>query len=155
MTDSSNPKHLMGAKKVPTLSVLPSAGLIYEALAMDYGAYEAPRADGTKGYGPFNWRETEVVAMIYVDALFRHVMDWVDGNELAPDSKRPHLGHAKACLGILIDALESGNLIDNRPPPGNAAELLEKWNNIKKVEAEHAKAESDRRKAWQSPESPL
>jgi hypothetical protein len=26
-----------------------------------------------------------------------------------------HLGHAKACLGILLDAEATGNLIDDRP----------------------------------------
>ena len=124
----TNPKDLMGIKKVPFLSVIPSSSLIYEALAMQYGAYEAPRADGEKGYGPYNWRDNKVIASIYVDACMRHIMDWVEGEANAPDSKRPHLGHAKACLGILADAIESGNLIDDRPPAGPGPKLLEKWN---------------------------
>lgn len=124
----TNPKDLMGIKKVPFLSVIPSSSLIYEALAMQYGAYEAPRADGVRGYGPYNWRDNKVIASIYVDACMRHIMDWVDGEANARDSKRPHLGHAKACLGILADAIESGNLIDDRPPAGPGPRLLEKWN---------------------------
>ncbi len=127
LADPTNPKDLLGVNKVPSLSVIPSASIIYEGLAMRYGAYEAPRKDGVKGYGPYNWRDKEVKASIYVDAAIRHIMAWVDGETNAPDSKAPHLGHAKACLGILADAIETGNLKDDRPKPGNAAELLERW----------------------------
>lgn len=124
----TNPKDLVGVKKVPNLSVIPPASIIYEGLAMRYGAYEAPLADGiTHGYGPFNWRKNKVVASIYIDACIRHLMDWWDGQECASDSGAPHLGHAKACLGILADAIEGGNLVDDRPPAGPAAELLDKW----------------------------
>ena len=123
----TNPKDLVGVKKVPNLSVIPSAGLIYEGIAMRYGAYEAPLVDGVSfGYGPFNWRKNKVVASIYVDAALRHIMAWMDGEENAEDSGAPHLGHAKACLGILADAIESGNLVDDRPPKGPAPELLKR-----------------------------
>ena len=125
MSDRTNPKDLMGCKKVPMLSVIPPASIIYEGLAMRYGAHLAPKADGTLGYGPFNWRENNVVASIYVDACMRHLMSWVDGEANASDSDVPHLGHAKACLGILADAIENGNLVDDRPSPGPAARLLE------------------------------
>lgn len=123
----NNPKHLMGIKKVPLLSVLPTSGLIYEAVVMRYGAYYAPKADGTFGYGPFNWRSAEVVASIYADAAMRHIMAYWDGEANAKDSRLPHLGHAKACLGILIDATETDNLIDDRPPPGSSPQLLERY----------------------------
>ena len=127
MSDKTNPKDLLGTKKVPNLSVIPSASIIYEGLAMRYGAYEAPLADGKSfGYGPHNWREKKVKASIYVDACIRHLMSWVDGEANASDSGVPHLGHAKACLGILADAIESGNLVDDRPKAGPAATLLER-----------------------------
>ena len=113
-----NPKDLVGVTKVPALSVVPPASLIYEALAM---------RDGARKYGPYNWRAKRVIASVYVDALLRHVMDWWDGEELAPDSGAPHLGHAKACAGILADAIETGNLVDDRPVAGPAARLMEKW----------------------------
>ena len=35
----------------------------------------------------------------------------------APDSKAHHLGHARACLGILLDAMANGCLEDDRPTP--------------------------------------
>ena len=123
--DMTNPKDLLGTKKVPNLSVIPAASIIYEGLAMRYGAFEAPLQGGGNGYGPFNWREKQVRASIYVDACLRHLMSWVDGEANASDSGVPHLGHAKACLGILADAIESGNLVDDRPKAGPAPALLE------------------------------
>ena len=123
----TNPKDLMGIQKVPVISLIPPASLIYEGLAMRYGAYLAPKKDGTLGYGPYNWRDNRVVASIYVDACMRHLMGWWDGEECADDSGVPHLGHAKACLGILADAKESHNLADDRPLPGPASELIRFW----------------------------
>ncbi len=115
---TTNPKDLIGVTKVPLFSVVPPASLIYEGLAMQ---------DGARKYGPFNWRSKKVILSIYLDALGRHVLAFVDGEEFAADSKKPHLAHAKACLGIIIDAMETGNLIDDRPPRGPAADLLERW----------------------------
>lgn len=116
MSEGTNPKDLLGIKKVPNLSVIPPASLIYEGMAMRNGAQK---------YGPYNWRKNKVVASIYVDACLRHIMGWWDGEDLAGDSKVHHLGHAKACLGILADAIETGNLVDDRPPQGCAARLLD------------------------------
>lgn len=113
----TNPKDLLGMTKV-SISKVPPAALIYAALAM---------GDGAKKYGPYNWREHKVIASIYLDALHRHVAAWLDGEELAEDSQRPHLAHAIACLCILIDALETGNLVDDRPKPGAAAALIKKY----------------------------
>jgi hypothetical protein len=113
--NAANPKTLMGRRKVPMLSVIPPASLIYEAEAMNYGAFEAVRADGSKGYGPFNWRDQPIEAGVYVDACIRHLLQWWDGEECADDSGVHHLGHAKATLGILIDAIENDTWIDTRP----------------------------------------
>lgn len=112
-----NPKDLLGLKKT-RLSLVPPSSTIYQALAME---------DGAKKYGPYNWRENAVIASIYVDAAKRHIDAWFDGEEFAPDSGKPHLGHALACLGIIVDALETGNLKDDRPLPGAAAKLLARF----------------------------
>ncbi len=116
-TDSTNPKDLIGVKK-PRLSLVSPAGIIYEALAMQNG--------GAK-YGPYNFRDKKVQALIYIDAAMRHLLAWLDGEEVAADSGVPHLGHAKACIGILIDALENKCLLDDRPKKGVAAELIERY----------------------------
>lgn len=117
ITDDTNPKDKIGAKK-PRLSLVPPSGLVYAALAM---------ANGADKYGPYNWREKKVQAMIYLEAAQRHILSWQDGEECAQDSGVPHLGHAIACLLILIDAKETGQLIDNRPKPGAMAALIERF----------------------------
>lgn len=116
-TDMTNPKDLIGVKK-PRLSLVSPAGLLYEALAMQ---------DGANKYGPYNWRGKKVRLSIYIDAAKRHMDSYFDGEELTRDSRVPHLGAAKACLGIIIDALETGNLIDDRPKSGVMSDLIEKW----------------------------
>lgn len=101
---SVNPKDLLGAKKVPLGQVLPVA-MAHEACAM---------LDGDLKYGFRNWRQKPVVARIYIDAALRHLQQWAEGEEVAEDSGVHHLGHARACLGILLDAQETGNLVDDR-----------------------------------------
>jgi hypothetical protein len=101
----ANPKDLLGVKK-PSLSKVPAIAILHESLAM---------MDGGGKYGPYNWRDNAVIASIYVDACKRHLDEWFEGIEEASDSGCHHLGHARACLGILLDAQETGNLIDDRP----------------------------------------
>lgn len=100
-----NPKDLIGSKKV-SITKFPVIGTIQGAMAM---------MDGAEKYGPYNWRDNAVIASIYVDAAFRHLMTWFEGQEAASDSKAHHLGHAIACCAILLDAQATGNLVDDRP----------------------------------------
>lgn len=113
----TNPKDLLGVKKVP-LHLVPPSSIIYQALAMQDGAIK---------YGPYNWRENKVICSVYIAAAMRHLQQYLDGEELASDSKKPHLGHAMACLGIIIDAKETGNMVDDRPLPGAASKLIAEW----------------------------
>lgn len=116
---TQNPKDLLGGKKVPLGQVLPVA-MAHEACAM---------LDGDLKYGFRNWREKDVVANIYIDAALRHLQQWSEGEEYAEDSGVHHLGHARACLGILLDAQANGNLIDNRAKGvfGPVAAYLGSW----------------------------
>lgn len=116
MSDETNPKDLLGIKKI-RLSLVPPSSIIYEASAME---------DGADKYGPYNWRKKKVKLSIYIDAFKRHVDQFWDGEDFAIDSKKHHLAHAKGCLGIIIDAIETGNLIDDRPPKGPASDLIER-----------------------------
>lgn len=102
---SPNPKDLLGMKKV-SITKVPATALAHCAHAMMNGADK---------YGAYNWRDKAVYASIYVDACFRHLTAWFEGEEIATDSKVHHLGHAMACLAIILDAKETGNLIDDRP----------------------------------------
>ncbi len=127
-----NPKDIVGSTKVD-LALIPSSALIAEALAM---------TDGALKYDPFNWREEgkPVQARTYIAALLRHVQKWFDGEEIDEGSGAPHLGHARACLGILIDAQACGNMADNRPRKGPASLLLKAGEATTKALIEKSKA---------------
>lgn len=112
----SNPKDLLGSKK-PSLTKIPSIALLWESLAM---------MDGGGKYGPYNWRANKVIASIYIDACKRHLDAWFEGQQFAEDSGCHHLGHARACLGILLDAEATGNLIDDRPTTDGSTEAYQR-----------------------------
>lgn len=109
-----NPKDRIGASK-PPLHLVPPAAEIAEAVVMGLGA---------RKYGPYNWRSANVKASVYVAAARRHLAQWLDGENDDPESGVSHLAHARACLGILLDALATGHLIDDRPPAGAASDLI-------------------------------
>jgi hypothetical protein len=110
----NNPKTALGIKKAP-LHLVPPVATALEAMAF---------ADGDRKYGPYNWRENKVSASIYISACKRHLDAWFDGEDKSRDARVHHLAHARACLGILLDAEASGALIDDRPPPGATADVL-------------------------------
>jgi hypothetical protein len=101
----SNPKDILGSKKVDSTKV-PAIAIAWEALAM---------MDGAGKYGAYNWRANKVIASIYIAACKRHLDAWFEGETFADDSGCHHLGHGRACLGILLDAEATGNLLDDRP----------------------------------------
>lgn len=119
--ETSNPKDLFGSLKV-SISKLPVVAVIHGAHAF---------MDGARKYGPYNWRAKKVIASIYIDAAMRHLMDWFEGEETAKDSGVHHLGHAIACCAILLDAQETGNLVDDRPNgQGVATRVLERLEQV-------------------------
>lgn len=109
-----NPKAAFGAAK-PDLALIPPVSECHEAMAFE---------DGARRYGPFNWRTHPVEAMTYVAAIKRHLGLWLDGQEYTADTNVHNLGAIKASCSILLDCIELGTLIDNRPPPG-AAEAVQ------------------------------
>ncbi len=116
MTDQTNPKDLEGNKK-PPISLVPPSAIIHLAEAFKEGA---------RKYGPYNWRTKKVQAMIYLDAILRHALAVIDGEDIDPESGKHHLDGLMASAAVYIDALETGNLIDNRPTKGVAGELIRK-----------------------------
>jgi len=113
----NNPKTVLGLKK-PSLSAIPPAGMFHLGLAMD---------NGRNKYGAMNWREKKVSSSIYYDAALRHLLSWYDGEDYAEDSGVHHLGHAMACLSIVLDAMETGNLNDDRPHMGVYSKLVDNY----------------------------
>jgi hypothetical protein len=115
----NNPKSVIGLTK-PSFHAIPASALLHLGAAM---------ADGKRKYGLTNWRGNSVAASVYFDAKFRHMFAWWDAREeLAPDSLVHHLGHDMACSAILLDAIATGNLIDDRPEvPGAFVEMVKAW----------------------------
>jgi hypothetical protein len=114
VTKAVNPKDAVGVKKAALRFVPPA--LMIEA--------SGPMADGAGKYGPFNWRDIPIENVGYIEAVFRHLFAYLDGQDNAEDSGHSHLGHAIAGLGILADATANGNLIDTRYSKGPAADML-------------------------------
>lgn len=115
LPDETNPKDLIGITK-SRLDLVPPALAISAAPAMELGA---------RKYGPYNWRTKAVRLTVYLGAIERHVAAYKDGQDTDPESGYSHLGHAAACLAIIADAKAIGKLIDDRPPAGGAAAMLE------------------------------
>lgn len=113
----ANPKDRAGSRK-PPLHLIPAAAEIAESLVMGHGAAK---------YGPFNWRSEKVRATVYIAAARRHLAQWLDGDDDDRESGVSHLAHARASLGILLDAIATGNVIDDRPPAGVASEWIFKY----------------------------
>lgn len=104
-TKPSNPKDLIGSDKLP-LSLVPGTTKAYLALG---------HCEGHLKYGLTNWRECGVRMSIYLDALERHIEKLKGGEWEDQKTQVPHLANAITCLSIIIDAYESGKLIDDRP----------------------------------------
>lgn len=106
------------SKKVP-LHLVPPALLIGAARAF---------AEGFAKYGYMSWRNAEVriTATDYVAGAMRHLMAFLDGEDVDPESStgKLHLEGAVACLGIMLDCIQRGTLIDDRPIEGSAGKAL-------------------------------
>lgn len=116
-TKPTNPKDAIGSNKLP-LHLWPETATVFGALGL---------LDGMLKYGRSNYRAIGVRATIYVDACKRHLNAWLEGEECADDSSVPHLGHALACIAILVDAQAAGKLNDDRLIRGGYKELVERW----------------------------
>lgn len=102
----SNPKDSVGVKKAG-LSCVPLPVLFEVGVAMQEGA---------RKYGRHNYRVAGVRASVYVDALFRHIGAWYEGEDIDPDSKLSHVTKAITTLIVLRDSMMQGNWVDDRPP---------------------------------------
>ena len=112
---ATNPKDMIGSDKLP-LHLWPMTATAMGSLALLEGALK---------YGRSNWRVAGVRVTIYVDALFRHIGAYFEGEDIDPDSGMPHLAHALACLAILVDADAAGKLVDDRQIPGGYRALVD------------------------------
>lgn len=105
-TKDTNPKDHIGNRKLQ-LGLIPFVAQAEEALALTDGKYK---------YGAHNWTVAGVRASIYIDAALRHIARFNAGEDRDPESGVHNLGHARACLAILLDATARDKLTDDRPP---------------------------------------
>lgn len=101
---TSNPKDVVGTTKLP-MHLWPQSATAYGCIGL---------LNGMLKYGRSNWRESGVRPSVYIDATIRHLVDWFEGNEVDPDDGVHNLSGALASLAILVDSLESGNMVDDR-----------------------------------------
>lgn len=83
-------KHDVGK---PPIGLIPGPAIIAEARAFGFG----------RGlYGQWNYKNGMEWTRL-IDAALRHIIAFKEGEEAASDSGVHHLGHARACLGMLLD----------------------------------------------------
>lgn len=105
-TKPSNPKDIVGIKKVPMSAV--SAPVMAEiGVAM---------LEGAAKYGRHNYRAVGVRSSVYYDSTMRHLMAWWEGEDVDADSGMSHVTKAITSLVVLRDAMIQGMCTDDRPP---------------------------------------
>ena len=68
---------------------------------------------GEGKYGRYNYYKGHKASQL-VAALMRHVSAWNDGEERDPVDGQHHLGSAGACVGMLLQQMKLGTLVDDR-----------------------------------------
>ena len=102
---ASNPKDSIGIRKV-SITKLPLQVAMETSLAM---------MEGVK-YGAHNYRKAGVRATVYIDAAVgRHLIPWIEGQDIDPASGLSHITKAIAGLMVLRDAMLNNKWVDDRP----------------------------------------
>lgn len=86
------------------VDLIPTAPLILEGEVLEYGA---------RKYKPNNWR----LGLRWSDtmgSLLRHLFAFQDGEDIDPETKLPHLGHAMCQLSFLTEYYLTSTGIDDR-----------------------------------------
>jgi hypothetical protein len=105
----TNPKEAIGDKKVPLWLLSPIAK----------AEWAQAQFVGQVKYGSWNWRVAGVRASTYLSAIERHLDAYKSGEDRDPTDGTSHFGNIMACAAIMIDAIASNKLTDDRPPSIN------------------------------------
>ena len=119
-TKASNPKDAAASGRIP-MHMVPDTLVLYAAMAF---------AEGDSKYISYNYRIAGVRASVYISALRRHLMRYVNGEWADRKTKVPHLASVAACTGILIDGHVTGTIVDDRPPAVDLNEEMERAEEI-------------------------
>lgn len=120
----ADPKGAAGAAKAP-FAALPFAVLAELAVAC---------GEGAEKYGRHNWRSGRVLASTYYAAALRHLVAWIEGEDIDPDSGLSHVVKVMSSLAVLRDADLCGVLDDDRPPaspPGLMDRVNTAWSGVR------------------------
>jgi len=127
----TNPKDVVGVKKAP-ISTVPLTVLVELGVAM---------LEGARKYGRHNYRVDKACASVYIDATWRHLSQFWEGEDIDADSGLSHITKAIASLVVLRDAMINSQWVDDRPPKiasgfftemnKKAAAVVEKYPNAK------------------------
>lgn len=118
----TNPKDAVGIKKAP-ISTLSGVALLEVSAHLGF-LIPGPvmlevglgMLEGARKYGRFNYREAGVRASVYYDATGRHLLAFLAGEDVDPDSGLSHITKSLCSLFVLLDALRMGKCEDDRPP---------------------------------------
>lgn len=116
--DGMNPKDIYGLAKV-ALGWWPETATVMGAYGIQFGGVD---------YGPYNYRVANVLALVYLEAIDRHLKALKDGEDFDKKRGAPHICFILAGAAIYADAWLHGSLIDNRPVKGMTGELIEALN---------------------------
>lgn len=78
----------------PRFTLVPPNALEEVMLVLEHGAAK---------YGVGNWQKVEDSEHRYINAAVRHLLAYLQGQALDPESKRSHLAHAIASLMFVLD----------------------------------------------------
>lgn len=116
----SNPKDAAAVGRLP-LHLVPDTLNIFAAMGF---------AEGDSKYLAYNFRIAGVRVMVYVGALRRHLMKYVNGEWADKKTGIPHLASVASCAAILIDGHVVGNIVDDRPPGVDLSDSVEEAERI-------------------------
>ena len=88
----------------PKISLIPKAALWGMAQAFTYGANK---------YGKWNYKNGMEYTRL-ADAAFRHLSQFMDGQNIDEESGNNHLFHALASIAMLADMYENNPIMDDR-----------------------------------------
>jgi hypothetical protein len=98
---------IVGERGKVRLELVPYAALAEEAKAFDHG-------NRKPGRSKYNWRRDRVSVSDQIGGALRHIQRFNDGQDVDPRSLAHELGHARARLGVIIDAFAARTIIDDR-----------------------------------------
>lgn len=117
MYDQTKAEMRKKSQRVPLQLVCP-AGVAHEAQAMRDGFLKY-------GYASFLNEDVPMTILGCIGAAERHLAKLKAGVDLDPSGAH-HAGHARAMLGILLECMEQGKLIDDRHPTHKKSNYIEK-----------------------------